>query len=87
MVLRMPGSWHIFHMIGRLPTALERDYQRGPTSLRQQFLAWMEAFAAITEAAEHLTALGQAARMLAGRLRGQWPAAVAALPYYPAFRG
>ncbi len=81
------GRWHIFHMIGRLPTALERDYQRGPTSLRQQFLAWMEAFAAITEAAGHLTALGQAARMLAGRLRGRWPAAVAALPYYPAFRG
>jgi hypothetical protein len=81
------GRWHIFHIIGRLPTALERDYQRGPTSLRQQFLAWMEAFAAITEAAGHLTALGQVARMLARRLRTQWPAEVARLPSYPAFRG
>jgi hypothetical protein len=81
------GRWHIFHLIGRLPTALGRDYQRGPTSLRQQFLAWLEAFAAISEAAGHLTALGQVARRLAGRLRTRWPAEVAALPYYPAFRG
>ena len=34
-----------------------------------------------------MLALGTVARTLAGKLRQQWPLAVQALPYYPAFQG
>src|SRR5262249_15740131 len=67
------ARWHIFHAIWRLPTALERDYQRGLTRLRQQQLAWLEGFAAVAEECGHATALGSSARALAARLRAQWP--------------
>jgi hypothetical protein len=80
------GRWHIFHVIWRLPTALERDYLRGLTTLRQQLLAWLDAFVHIVDAYGHAPALGDSSRALARRLRARWPAAVAELPFYPAFR-
>ena len=80
------ARWHVFHVIWRLPTALERDYQRGLTRLRQQLLAWLEGFAAVAEECGHATALGSSARALAARLRAQWPPDVVDLPFYPAFR-
>ena len=80
------ARWHVFHVIWRLPTALERDYQRGITRLRQQLLAWLEGFAAVAEECGHATALGSSARPLAARLREQWPPDVVDLPFYPAFR-
>ena len=80
------GRWHIFHVIWRLPTALERDYLRGLTSLRQQLLAWLDAFVQIVDAYGHAPALGGSSRALASRLRARWPAAVGELPFYPAFR-
>jgi hypothetical protein len=81
------ARWHIFHVIWRLPTALERDYVRGLTTLRQQMLAWLDGFGQIVERHGHTVALGGSARDLARRLRAQWPAEVGELPYYPAFRG
>jgi hypothetical protein len=80
------ARWHVFHVIWRLPTALERDHQRGITRLRQQLLAWLEGFAAVAEECGHATALGASARALAARLREQWPPDVVDLPFYPAFR-
>jgi hypothetical protein len=80
------ARWHIFHVIWRLPAALERDYPRGPSSLRQQLLAWLEAFVEVADRYGHTPALGGSARSLAGRLRAQWPAEVGELPFYPAFR-
>jgi hypothetical protein len=80
------ARWHVFHAIWRLPTALERDYQRGLTRLRQQLLAWLEGFAAVAEECGHATALGASARALAARLCELWPAGVVDLPFYPAFR-
>jgi hypothetical protein len=80
------ARWHIFHVIWRLPTALERDYLRGLTSLRQQMLAWLDAFVQVVDTYGHAPALGASARVLAGRLRAHWPAAVGELPFYPAFR-
>jgi hypothetical protein len=80
------ARWHIFHVIWRLPTALERDYPRGLTSLRQQLLAWLDAFVEIVDCHGHAPALGNSARALAGRLRARWPAGVGELPFYPAFQ-
>jgi hypothetical protein len=80
------ARWHIFHVIWRLPTALERDYLRGLTSLRQQMLAWLEAFVQIVEMYGHTPVLGDSAGALVGYLRAQWPTEVGELPFYPAFR-
>ena len=78
--------WHIFHVIWRLPTALAYDYQRGLTSLRQQMMAWLEAFAVLTEECKHMGALGHSARVLRRRLQALWPRDMAERPYWPAFR-
>ena len=80
------ARWHVFHVIWRLPTALEHDHQRGITRLRQQLLAWLEGVAAVAEECGHATALGFSARAIAARLREQWPPDVVDLPFYPAFR-
>jgi hypothetical protein len=80
------ARWHVFHVTWRLLTALERDYPRGITRLRQQLLAWLDGFVAIVEECGHMTALGVSARGLAARLRRQWPPDVVELPLYPAFR-
>ena len=80
------ARWHVFHVVWRVPTALEGDYPRGLSSLRQQVLAWLDAFAEIVAALGHAVALGEAAEALARCLRGRWPAETAELPAYPAFR-
>jgi hypothetical protein len=80
------ARWHIFHVIWRLPTALEGDYLRGLTSLRQQLLAWLDGFVQIVDLYGHTPALGASARALVRHLRAQWPAEVGEFPFYPAFR-
>jgi hypothetical protein len=80
------ARWNIFHLIHRVPTALSGDYQRGLTTLRQQTVAWLEAFADLSEERQQLQALGKSAREAVKRLRELWPAEVCGLPYYPAFR-
>lgn len=80
------ARWNIFHVIHRLPDALEGDRQRGPTTLRQQTVAWIEAFAELSEEVGQMEALGKSARDMAECLRKLWPAEVSRLPYYPAFR-
>ena len=79
------GRWHALHVIHRLPDALASDRQRGPTTLRQQVLAWLEAFADLSEEYGQLPALGTSARDMAGRLHELWSNEVSSLPYYPAF--
>ena len=81
------ARWHIFHVLHRLPDALGGDRQRGPTSLRQQTIAWIEAFAELSEEVGQMEALGESARRMAERLRELWPAEAGRLPFYPAFRG
>jgi hypothetical protein len=80
------ARWHIFHVIHRLPDALENDRPRGPSTLRQQVLAWIDAFAGLSEEFGHFPALGQSAGEMAARLRVLWPPEVQQVPYYPAFR-
>jgi hypothetical protein len=80
------ARWHLFQVLHRLPSCLIQDAPRGPTTRRQQFLAWMDSFADITEEATSMQALGTMARTLAGKLRRQWPSDVHILPYYPAFQ-
>jgi hypothetical protein len=80
------ARWHIFHVIHRLPTGLERDYPRGPTSFRQQLLAWLDGFVGIVDEFGEATALGESARALGHCLRARWPPETTTLPYYPAFR-
>lgn len=85
-MIEAAARWHILHIIHRLPDALSSDYQRGLTTLRQQVVAWLEAFAGLSEERQQLQALGKSAREVAQRLRELWPAEVCSLPYYPAFR-
>jgi hypothetical protein len=83
------AHWHIFHTLDRLPNALaitadqpiSQDRLRGPSSLRQQVLAWTQAFADISEESGHLPTLGRSARDLAARLLKLWPAGVDHLPF------
>jgi hypothetical protein len=79
------ARWHILHIIHRVPAALSGDYQRGLTTLRQQVVAWLEAFADLSEERQQLQSLGKSARVAVKRLRELWPAEVCSLPYYPAF--
>jgi hypothetical protein len=80
------ARWNILHVIHRLPDALEGDRQRGPTTLRQQTVAWIEAFAELSEEVGQMGVLGKSARDMVERLRQLWPAEMSRLPYYPAFR-
>jgi hypothetical protein len=80
------ARWHVFHVIWRLPTGLERDFPRGLTSFRQQLLAWLDAFVGIVDEFGVATALGESACALGRCLRARWPPETTTLPYYPAFR-
>jgi hypothetical protein len=80
------ARWHILHVVHRLPDALTGDRQRGPTTLRQQVIAWLIAFADLSEEFCAMRALGVSARRMVERLGGIWSAEVSNLPYYPAFR-
>jgi hypothetical protein len=63
------------------------DRPRGPTTLGQQVVAWLAAFAELAEDGGKLPALGAAARALRAWLVADWPTEVAHLPAYPAFAG
>src|SRR5262249_53688085 len=77
------GRWHLLHVISRLPTALERDYLRGwTTTLRQQLLGWLDAFADLAERAGDLVALSASARAVARALRARWGLESFQLPFY-----
>jgi len=80
------ARWHIFHVIWRLPTALEGDYQRGLSSLRQQFLGWLDTFAMLTESFDHMSILGNCARRLLQVLHAEWSPKLPQVPYYRVFR-
>jgi hypothetical protein len=80
------ARWHIFQVLDRLTDCLTQDAPRGPTSRRQQYLAWMDAFIRLTEEYAHMQALGASARELASRLRMLWPVEAHTLPTYLAFR-
>lgn len=81
------ARWHILHVIHRVPEALLGDRPRGRTSLRQQVIAWIDAFAHRHH--EHSTrpALGETAGTLAARLRHLWPLWTHSVPYFRAFTG
>ena len=85
-MIEAAARWHIFHVVHRLPDALRGDRQRGLTTLRQQILAWLAAFADLYEEFGGMPALGISARCVLERLRNLWPAEISSLPYYPAFR-
>jgi hypothetical protein len=36
--------WHVFHVISRVPDAQRGDRPRGPATLRQQTIAWLDAY-------------------------------------------
>jgi hypothetical protein len=78
------ARWHLFHVTWRLPHALQADMLRGPTgtTLRQQFLAWTDAFVEVAGDEDHVPRLVQTAQRLAARLRAVWPSDVQNLPYY-----
>jgi hypothetical protein len=80
------ARWHIFLAVWRLPPALARDRPRGPTTLRQQVIAGLDAFVAAEGEQPHYPGLRRAASDLAERLRRLWPAETHAVPYLPAYR-
>ncbi|HZS10023.1 MAG TPA: hypothetical protein VFD58_34665 [Blastocatellia bacterium] len=85
-MIEAAARWHVFQVLSRLPDCLTVDATRGPTTRRQQFLAWMDGFAGMTREFGLMTALGDAARELAARMHERWPPEVHPLPVYPAFR-
>lgn len=80
------ARWHIFHVIHRVPDAVSGDRQRGLTTLRQQTIAWLAAFAELYEELGGMKALGKSARRMLERLSNTWAVDASDLPYYPAFR-
>jgi hypothetical protein len=81
------ARWHLFHVTLRLPEALRADVPRGTmTTLRQQFLAWTDAFVKVAMVADCVPNLTRTARQLAIRLRSEWPSEVHSIPYYPVFQ-
>jgi len=86
-IAQAAARWHIFHVIWRLPTALERDYQRGLSSLRQQLLAWLDAFGVIADENNQMPALRDCAEQLLKHLRAMWSSEIEEAPFYPAFAG
>jgi hypothetical protein len=79
------ARWNILHVIHRVPDALERDGLRGPTTMRRLCLAWIEAFADLSEQLSHRQALGRSARDMALRLRALLSVEGRPQPDYPAF--
>jgi len=80
------ARWHIFHVLHRLPDALLRDRQRGPTTLRQQMIAWLRSFISLSEEFGGMPALRGSANIMLAHLCNVWSAETRTLPYYPAFR-
>jgi len=66
-------------------TLLE-DHPWGISTMRQRALFRFDIFWKMTEDYGHLKSVGATVRMIAEKLRAQWPAEAAAMPYYPAFR-
>jgi len=85
-MVKAGARWNIFHINHRLPDAIESDRQRGPTTLRQQVIAWIEAFAELSEEHRQMRELGKSARAIWERLQDLWPTESCNLPFYPAFR-
>ena len=85
-MIEAAARWHIFHVVHRVPDALNGDRQRGLTTLRQQTIAWLAAFADLDEEFGEMQALGNSARRMVERLSNIWSNEAVNLPYYPAFR-
>ncbi len=66
-------------------TLLE-DHRWGISTMRRRALLRFDIFWKMTEDYGHLKSVGATVRMIAEKLRAQWPAEAAAMLYYPAFR-
>jgi hypothetical protein len=66
-------------------TLLE-DHRWGISTMRQRALLRFDIFRKMTEGYGHLKSVGATVRIIADKLRAQWPAEADAMPYYPAFR-
>lgn len=80
------GRCHLFHVLSRVPDALKADRERGLSTLRQQVIAWLKAFADLAEETGMYPALRTSAQLLAERLKRLWPSECHELPCYPAFQ-
>lgn len=93
-ILEATAYWNIYYTITRVPQSLRvnpkqpiaQDYQRGPSSIRQQVIAWLETFTSLSEQHGHWPALGESAQTLSKCLRKHWPPEAAHLPTFPVFK-
>ncbi len=85
-MIEAAARWHIFHLIWRVPGALKADRPRGGATLRQQVMAWLSAFAEMTDEFGRFPALGRAAAQAHAELLRQWPGEAHEIPFFPAFR-
>ncbi|HYI26065.1 MAG TPA: phosphotransferase [Thermomicrobiales bacterium] len=69
-----------------LPNLIEEDREWGPGTIRQRLLVRLAVAAGVTADADHLTAIGEMAGVMAGVLHERWDADVAPMPLYPAFQ-
>jgi hypothetical protein len=85
-MINAAARWTIFHTIWRVPDALQGDRPRGATSLRQQVVAWLNAFSEMSEESNQMPSLRNSARRLLSRLKQLWPPETHSIPYYSAFK-
>jgi hypothetical protein len=86
-MINAAARWNIFHTIWRVPDALQGDRPRGLTTLRQQVVAWLNAFSEMSGELNQMQCLGNSARRLLSRLKQLWPVETHTIPYYSAFIG
>ena len=78
--------WHVFHVISRIPDAQRRDRPRGAATLRQQTIAWVDAYVSWSERHSPAAALPRTARHVVARLRRDWPVETHTITNMPAYR-
>jgi hypothetical protein len=73
-------------VVSRNARTLLEDHRWRISTVRRRALLRFDIFWKMTEDYDHLKSVGATVRMIAEKLRSQWPAEAAAMPYFPAFR-
>jgi hypothetical protein len=85
--LRWAWAWtHIFHVNLRLSAAIDQDWQRGASTLRQQVAAVLMGFIEEGQGPVVVPGLLSNARAILQCLRQRWPAETFHLPLFPVYR-
>jgi hypothetical protein len=73
-------------VVSRNARTLLEDHRLGISTMRRRALLRFDIFWKMTEDYGRLKSVGATVRMIAEKLRSQWPAEAAAMPYFPPYR-